>query len=67
MSRVAPPTALGWTHVWDGGREQLRITDQQAEALVMFGIIEYSGLYRVYRICSPTWTLDRIRDEALVG
>lgn len=65
MSRgLAPPEALGWTHVWDGGREQVRLTDAQAAVLVFMGMIEYSGLYRVYRVCEGS-SLDAVK-RALV-
>lgn len=51
---IAPPTAMGWTHVWAEG-EQLPMDDDTAAALAMLGLIEYSPddgpNARVYRCC----------------
>ena len=58
--QLAPPSAPGWTHVWDG-ETQLAISDETAGLLSFLGIIEYSGLYRVY---TPRYTYT---DDEMIG
>lgn len=61
---LAPPNALGWTHIWDHGHEQLPVDDALVAALVRLGIVFYSGEYKVYKPVFP-FTLERIRDEVI--
>lgn len=68
-----PPTARGWTHILENGK-QLAISDELAASLVFMGVIQYSPEdgpnARVYRprfdweTCEG-WTLDRIKTQIL--
>lgn len=62
---IAPPHAMGWTHVWDAVGTQLRMSDEQAAALAFAGMIYYSRgngpNAKVYRLCEGI-SIDMVRE-----